>query len=97
MKDPRQAIKEEMAKLQERSEHEQQVFDWLCDNPQSMRRIVWHLLDTGYLTVCEVAEMRERIHEVNFHNFLSENGLTIKTEDSSQGCCEGPEDCCESE
>ena len=70
MKNPIEAIHEDVARAQELREREQQVFDWLCDNPQSMRYIVWHLLDSGYLSVYEVAEMREQGHRIEIDNII---------------------------
>lgn len=72
MKDPIKAIQDAVEQASESREREQQVFDWLCDNPQSMRYIVWHLLDSGYLSVCEVAEMREQGHRIEIDNIIKQ-------------------------
>lgn len=72
MENPIEAIKTEVERSQQQREREQQVFDWLCDNPKSMRYIVWHLLYAGYLSVYEVAEMREQGHRVEIDNILKQ-------------------------
>lgn len=56
-----------------KSECEQVIFDWLCDNPASIRRIVWHLLDAGYLSLCEVAEMREENWRAQINELIHES------------------------
>ena len=72
MENPIEAIKTAGERSQEQREREQQVFDWLCNNPQSMRYIVWHLLYAGYLSLCEVAEMREQGHRLEIDNILKQ-------------------------